>query len=117
MEFRHDPQADAIYIYLREKAYSYGIDLDDERRIDYASDDTPIGVELLCVSKGVNLDDLPRKDEIAEILEHNRIEAYTMEGYPVEEGGILFNIKLASPETKEAEMATAQLKAREEVTV
>lgn len=71
MEFKHDAQADAIYIYLSNKPYAYGKDLDDERRIDYASDNTPIGVELLCVSKGVNLDGLPCKDEIADILKAN----------------------------------------------
>jgi len=52
--------------------------LENERRIDYASDNTPIGVELLCVSKGVNLDSLPRIDEIAEVLKSNGINAYTM---------------------------------------
>ena len=71
MEFKHDAQADAIYISLSNKPYAYGKDLDDERRIDYAADNTPIGVELLCVSKGVNLDGLPCKDEIAEILKAN----------------------------------------------
>ncbi len=71
MEFKHDAQADAIYISFNNKPYAYGKDLDDERRIDYASDHTPIGVELLCISKGVNLDGLPRKDEIAEVLKAN----------------------------------------------
>jgi len=73
MKFKHDAQADAIYIYLSSKPYAYGKDLDDERRIDFASDNTPIGVELLCVSNGVNLDGLPCKDEIAEILKANVI--------------------------------------------
>lgn len=68
MELKHDKQADAIYIYLSDKPYSYGKDLDDERRVDYASDNTPIGVELLNVSKGVNLDGLPRRAEIAKVL-------------------------------------------------
>ena len=36
MEFKYDAQADAIYIYLSDKPYAYGKDLDDERRIDYA---------------------------------------------------------------------------------
>ncbi|MCL0046453.1 DUF2283 domain-containing protein [Dehalococcoidales bacterium] len=73
MKFKYDAEADAIYIYFSEKPYAYGTDLDDERRIDYASNNTPIGVELLCVSDGVNLDGLPCKDEIAEILKANMI--------------------------------------------
>ncbi len=71
MKFKRDVEADAIYISLSNKPYAYGKDLDDERRIDYAADSTPIGVELLCVSKGVNLDGLPRKEEIAEFLKTN----------------------------------------------
>ena len=74
MKSKYDPEGDAIYIYLSEKPYAYGTDLDDDRRIDYASDNTPIGVELLCVSDGVNLDSLPRIDEIAEVLEDEGIK-------------------------------------------
>ena len=78
MKSKYDAEADAIYIYLGEKPYAYGTDLDDERRIDYASDNTPIGVELLCVSDGVNLDSLPRIDEIAKVLEAERVKIYVM---------------------------------------
>jgi len=84
MKFKYDAEADAIYIYLSEKPYAYGTDLDDERRIDYASDNTPIGVELLCVSDGVNLDGLPYVyvDEIAEVLEAEGINIYVMGRQP-----------------------------------
>ena len=102
MKFKHDPEADAIYIYLSEKPYAYGTDLDDERRIDYASDDRPIGVELLCVSDGVNVDALPHKSEIIDVLESNGIKVYTMQGYSVTMqgySGLVFDINLASPET------------------
>ncbi len=78
MKSKYDPEADAIYVYLSDKPYAYGTDLDDERRIDYASDHTPRGVELLCVSDGVNLDGLPRIDEIAEVLEAEGIKIYVM---------------------------------------
>ena len=106
MKFKYDPQADAIYIYLSDKPYAYGIDLDDERRIDYASDNTPRGVELLCVSDGVNIDELPHKDEITEILEHNGIRTYIMGGYPVE-WKIMFNVDLSSSSFREKEEVTA----------
>lgn len=123
MKFKHDPQADATYIYLSEKPYAYGKDLDDERRIDYASDSVPIGVELLCVSKGVNIHGLPCADEIADLLEDNGIKTYAMyimEGYPVPgvPGGVVFNVNLASPGTVETEKPTARIKReKEEVTV
>ena len=100
MKFKHDPEADAIYIYLSEKPYAYGTDLDDERRIDYASDNTPIGVELLWVSDGVNLNSLPHIDEITEVLEASGIKTYTTvaeRGY----SGLVFNVNLTVPETGE----------------
>lgn len=65
----HDPEADAVYITLSDKTYSFGEDLGPERRIDYAADRTPVGIELLAVSQGVDLDDLPYRDEIARVLE------------------------------------------------
>ena len=43
---KYDREADAIYISLAKAPYAYGKDLDKERRIDYAADGTPIGVEI-----------------------------------------------------------------------
>ncbi len=68
MKLEYDKEADAIYIYLGDQPYKYGKDLDKERRIDYTSDGTPIGVELLCVSMGVITDDLPNRVEIERAL-------------------------------------------------
>ena len=105
MELKHDKMADAIYIKLSDKPYAYGKDLDDLRRVDYASYNTPIGVELLCVGDGVNLYGLPRKDEIVVILEHNGIRSYIMEGYPLE-WKAMFNVDLTSSSMKEKEEVT-----------
>ncbi len=74
IDLRYDEEADAIYIRLSDKPYSYGEELDRERRIDYAADGTPIGVELTCVSAGVNLRDLPQQKAIAELLAKHRIK-------------------------------------------
>ncbi len=114
MEFKHDKKADAVYISLTDKPYAYGKDLDDERRIDYASDDTPVGVELLCVSEGVNLDGLPRSGEIAKTLGDHGIQFYVMASSPVD-GAVVLNIDLAYLET--IGRVTPSLKEREEVTV
>ncbi len=73
---KYDKEADAIYIYLSNKPYAYGKDLDEDRRIDYASDNTPIGIELLDVSKGVNLDNFPEQTEIAACLRKHNISIY-----------------------------------------
>ena len=76
MEIKYDPDADAVYIYLSDKPYAYGRELDNERRIDYASDHTPIGIELLSVSKGVNPDDLPEQRRMIELLEGKNIRVF-----------------------------------------
>ena len=76
LRVKSDPGADAVYIYLSDKLCVSGKDLDTERRIDYAEDGTPIGVELLCVSHGVNVDDLPQSDEIASVLEGLGIKVF-----------------------------------------
>ena len=68
----HDPEANALYIRLSDKPYAFGEDIDHARRIDYAEDRTPIGVELLYVSHGVDLTDLPEAETLARVLrEHN----------------------------------------------
>ncbi len=76
MKAKHDKEADAIYISFNDKPYSYGRDLDKERRIDFADDGTPIGVEFLCVSEGVITDDLPYRAEVEQTLEDKGIKVY-----------------------------------------
>lgn len=77
MELRYSPTADALYIRFsdREVAYSDNISRNGryDRGIDYAEDDTPVGIELLYVSRGVDLTDVPRADEIAALLREHRI--------------------------------------------
>ena len=76
MRADYDREADAIYIYLSDKPYSYGKDLDNERRIDYDSDNKPRGIELLCVSQGVTMDDLPQASAIERLLGDLNIKVY-----------------------------------------
>ena len=40
------------------------------------ADGAPIGVELLCVSDGVNVDDLPEQVTIGRLLEEHRIKVF-----------------------------------------
>jgi uncharacterized protein YuzE len=68
LRYEFDPDADAIYVYLSEKEYAHGEDLNPERRVHFAKDGSPIGVELTCVSHGVHLADLPAVDEISRLL-------------------------------------------------
>ena len=68
LRVQYDRKADAVYAHLSDKPYGYGENLDDARRIDYAEDGTPRGIELLYVSQGVDLSKLPHADELAEAL-------------------------------------------------
>lgn len=76
MKIRHDKKADAIYILFSDKPYDHGVDLDEERRIDYDADGNYRGVELLCVSTGVITDDLPNRAEIERALDDRGIKIY-----------------------------------------
>jgi len=71
-----DKRADAIYIYFSDKPVAYTKKLDDIRYIDCASDDTPVGVELLCVSDGVDMHDLPQSEEISRLLGDKNIKIF-----------------------------------------
>jgi uncharacterized protein YuzE len=74
LDLRYDQEADAIYVRLTDEDYAYGEELDPERRIDYSADGKPIGVELLCVSTGVDLRNLPEREAISELLSQHRIK-------------------------------------------
>jgi len=72
----YDPSADALYANFSEEPFAYSEDLSRgkqyERGVDYAADGTPIGVEFLNASRGVDLTAIPRADEIATALERVR---------------------------------------------
>jgi uncharacterized protein YuzE len=69
MRLEYDPEADAVYIWLREGVpFAFNLNLDDGRNISYGPDEQPIGIELLGVSQGVDLTDLPQRAEVARLL-------------------------------------------------
>ena len=66
MQVRYDTEADAIYVSLREhdgqlRSRNAG---DWRRVVDYDEAGEPVGVELLAVSTGLDLDGLPEADAI-----------------------------------------------------
>ncbi len=76
MSLSYDREADAIYIVLRDVSYHHGKDLDHARRIDLGADGKPMGIELLNVSHGVDLRDLPERDAVGQLLEQHSIKIY-----------------------------------------
>lgn len=70
----YNKDADAAYIYLREGLpVAQTKNLDGVRLIDYAEDASPVGIELLDVREGVNLDGLPERDAIERLLAEHHI--------------------------------------------
>jgi uncharacterized protein YuzE len=75
MEVKLDPRADAMYIRLTlEKPQKYTRRLDWRRVVDYAEDGTPVAVELLSISKGVDLTGLPQADLLQNILADHKVK-------------------------------------------
>lgn len=77
MELKYDADADAAYIRLRRVPYAFGHNLDYDRRIDFGEDEEPIGIELLGVSHGVNVDGLPDTDAVERLLLSQNIKVYS----------------------------------------
>jgi len=71
-----DESVNALYIELRDTPYAYGKVLDDDRNIDDGADDQPIGIELLNVHLGVNLDNIPERDAAPQLLEDHHIKLF-----------------------------------------
>ncbi len=66
----YDESVDAAYITVKEAEWDHQVRLDDARGIDYASDGSVIGVEILSPRrKGVNLQGLPFRDDIARVMQ------------------------------------------------
>lgn len=76
LRIEFDNKTDAIYIYFSDEAIAYTKKLDDMRYIDYASDNTLVGIELLSASNGVITDDLPHRAEIERVLYDKGIKVY-----------------------------------------
>lgn len=64
----HDPEADAVYVYLSEAKVAKSVNLDDLRVIDYSSEGKVVGVEFLGVSGGVDLSDVPYQQRVEKLI-------------------------------------------------
>ena len=74
MKLKHDPEADAVYITLREAVpFAHGYQMDTERVIDFGPDGKPRGVELLNVSYGVDVRGLPDEEATTALLQQHGI--------------------------------------------
>jgi uncharacterized protein YuzE len=78
LHIESDPIADAVYIQLSDDPIGYTKELDDNRLIDYTMNPgKPVGIDLLSVSKGVKLNDLPDSEGVKKILKGLGLKVYT----------------------------------------
>jgi uncharacterized protein YuzE len=69
MLVEYDSDADAVYVALRTPRGTVETDFIDEARdVDYDADGNVVGVELLGVSQGIDLEGLPEAERIAQVL-------------------------------------------------
>jgi uncharacterized protein YuzE len=73
MKLQISEQVDAAYVELSDAFVDRTERLGPDRMIDYAADGTILGYEFLNVRRhGVDLSDLPHRDELARIfVDHN----------------------------------------------
>jgi uncharacterized protein YuzE len=77
-----DTRSDGIYTQLIDEPVAYTREVDHDRVIDYAADGTPVGIDLLGVSEGIDLSDLPHGDAIVDLWIEQLGQKYRIEDYP-----------------------------------
>ena len=60
--------ADAICIQFDDDSVAWTQEVDDRRMVDWAVDGRLLGIELLDVSDGIVLQDLPERQRVEEVL-------------------------------------------------
>ena len=69
MHVEYDTEADALYVSLCQyDGRHHARPLDDRRIIHVDDDGSPVGVELLFVSDGIDLDGVPDAEAVADAI-------------------------------------------------
>ena len=76
MEVFHDPEADAVYIRLRDTQYAQGKELSEGKYLLYDKEGNLKAVEFLSLSDGVDLDGIPEVDQadVSALLDQAKIK-------------------------------------------
>jgi uncharacterized protein YuzE len=68
-----DPFADAVYVEVSDEPVASTVGLDAQRILDYNAQGEIVGMEFLAVRRGVDLRNLPYRDELASYFGEHRI--------------------------------------------
>jgi uncharacterized protein YuzE len=71
-----DTKADAAYARAADRPVASTKELDPQRVVDYDSDGQIVGIEFLAVSRGVDLTDLPYRDELTRFFDEHHIPIF-----------------------------------------
>ena len=73
MRATYDPEVDVLYVTLRDELVDHTEDVSRDRQyergIDYAADGSLVGYEFMNASRGIDLDGLPHRDELAVLVD------------------------------------------------
>ena len=71
--FEMDPFADAVYVQVENERVTRAVELDSQRILNYNEHGEIAGMEFLGVRSGVNLRNLPYRDELATYFSEHQI--------------------------------------------
>jgi uncharacterized protein YuzE len=71
--FEMDPFADAVYVEVSDEPVASTVGLDAQRILDYSAYGEIVRMEFLGVHRGVDLSNLPYRDELASYFDEHQI--------------------------------------------
>ena len=71
-----DEKANAAYARVTDRPVASTRELDAQRVVDYDSDGEIVGIEFLAVRRGVDLTNLPNRDELSRFFDEHDIPVF-----------------------------------------
>ena len=76
MYLTYDEAVDAVYVYFERRDVDHTTQPSDRVNVDYAADGTPVGVEFLDVSLGIDLGNVPHRTDVARLLDSRQFRVF-----------------------------------------
>jgi uncharacterized protein YuzE len=76
MHLTYDEAVDAVYVYFERRDVERTDQLSERVNVDYAADGSAIGVEFLDVSLGIDLDNVPHREDVARLLDERHFRIF-----------------------------------------
>jgi len=76
LTLKHDVKADAVYVRLSTNLVARTQELDEQRIANYDQRGEMVGIEFLGVSQGVEIQNLPHREELERLFVEHHIPIY-----------------------------------------